>query len=105
MKFTFIICGTIRDYLYIIDMKFLNFVFKVHLPELWSRSCTTFRDYNEVFNLRIPRYVHGKCSYCIKLLLFEEELVVGDGDLFSIFGKFNKNRHGGITRYQYQVEV
>jgi len=55
----------IRDYLHSIDMKFLNFVFKVHLPELRSRSCTIFRDYNEVFNLRIPRYVHGKCSYCM----------------------------------------
>jgi hypothetical protein len=28
-----------------------------------------FRDYNEVFNLCIPRYVHGKCSYCMKIII------------------------------------
>ena len=69
MRFTFIIWGMIRDYLYSIDMNFMNYVFKVHLPELRSRSCTIFRDYNEVFNLRIPRYVHGKFSYCMKNII------------------------------------
>ena len=57
----------IRDYLYSIDMKFFNFALKVYLPELRSSSCTIFRDYNETFNLRIPRYVHGKCSYGMKI--------------------------------------
>ena len=33
-----------------IAMEFLNFAFKVHLPELCPRVCTIFRDYNEVFN-------------------------------------------------------
>jgi len=37
MKFTFIIWEMIHDYLCSIDMKVLNFAFKVHLPELRSR--------------------------------------------------------------------
>jgi hypothetical protein len=50
-------------------MKFLNFAFKVLLLELCSRVCTIDRDYKEVFNPRILRYEHGKCSYCMKIII------------------------------------
>jgi hypothetical protein len=56
-----------------IVIKLLNFAFKVYLLDLGSRVCTIFRDYNEVVNLRIPRYVHGKCSYCMKIIINREK--------------------------------
>jgi len=87
-------------------MKFLNSAFKVHLLELCSRVCTIFRDYNEVFNRRIPRYVHWKCSYCMKIIISQGRYSGKKWTFCSAYsGTFNKNSQGGITRYQYSVGV
>ena len=59
----------ICDPLVKITIKCLNFVFKVYLSEPSLRLYSIFRDYNEVFNLRIHPYVHGKCSYYMKIII------------------------------------
>ena len=95
----------IRAYLNSIEMKFLilylRYVYRSlgHVPA--QSSETTMKCLIFAF---LGMYV-GNFLIVWKLLLLEEEIVVGDGHLFSIFGKFNKNRHGGITNYEYQVEV
>jgi hypothetical protein len=86
-------------------MKCFNFSLKVYRPEIGSRSWTIFRDYNEVFNLHIPRYVHGKCSYNSKIIIIRERNNGRVGHMFSIFGRFNENWQVGITFYQYSLEI
>jgi hypothetical protein len=61
-----------------ITINYLNFAYKFYLPKLSLGFCTIFRDYKEVFNLRIPRYVHGKVSYYLKTIISRGRNIVQD---------------------------